>query len=159
MVDLGKISAKDLKVIVPTMLSERSLEMSVKCDAATLIAIEGKDNRAGSDFEGPYNFGFGLINGSEKLGGMELTVNNLIADGVPARTIESSDGGATWYKGRVLGRLTMISVADAATMAQIPVREFSSDLKFFPLIAPTNTLTLDQEVVIDGSVTLTVRYL
>lgn len=159
-VDLGKISAKDLKPDQPTYLATFQVQLNVNCDAATLIALEPKDNREGSDFANdPLEFGLGLINGTEKLGAMELRLFSPVADGVAARTIGSEDGGSTWLVERQLMRTNIISVADASTVAPIPVQSFTSDLQISPRIAPTNNLTLTNEVSIDGSVTLTVRYL
>ncbi|MFD9418830.1 YidB family protein [Streptomyces goshikiensis] len=43
--------------------------------------------------------------------------------------------------------------------APVPVQDLTSDLEIQPEIAPTAGLTLNNEVAIDGSVTLTVRYL
>lgn len=72
-VDYGKISAKDLKVDQQTFLDSQTVQFTVTCDAATLMAMEAKDNREGSDANNDeMEFGLGLINGTEKLGGMEL---------------------------------------------------------------------------------------
>ncbi|APC15804.1 hypothetical protein BLL42_08685 [Pseudomonas frederiksbergensis] len=159
-VDYGKISVRDLKPDQPTSLPTQEVQLNVNCDAATLMALEAKDNREGSDFENDMlEFGLGLINGTEKLGAMELRLSSPVADGVPVRTIGSEDGGSTWYTERQLMRSNIISVADTSTVAPIPVQSFTSDLRISPRIAPTNQLTLNNEVSIDGSVTLTMRYL
>ncbi|HWT67603.1 MAG TPA: DUF1120 domain-containing protein [Pseudomonas sp.] len=160
-VDYGKISAKDLNPDQATWLKSQTLQLAVNCDAATLMAVEAKDNRAGSSYISgdPLLFGLGLINGTEKLGAMLIGLRSPVADGVPARTIYSYDGGSTWNTGNDLEWNTLISVADTSTVAPIPVQSFTSDLRISPKIAPTNQLTLTNEVSIDGSVTLTVRYL
>ena len=44
-VDYGKISAKDLKVDQQTFLDSQTVQFTVTCDAATLMAMEAKDNR------------------------------------------------------------------------------------------------------------------
>lgn len=160
LVDYGKISVRDLKPDQPTDLAIQTIQLNVTCDAATLMALESKDNREGSDFDnGTQNFGLGLINGTEKLGAMELRLLSPVADGVPARIIGSEDGGSTWYNERYLMRTNIVSVADTSTVAPIPVQSFTSNMQVRPSIAPTNQLTLTNEVSIDGSVTLTVRYL
>ncbi len=43
--------------------------------------------------------------------------------------------------------------------APVPVQDLTSDLHIHPRIAPASSLTLNDEAAIDGSVTLTVRYL
>ncbi|TFY92628.1 DUF1120 domain-containing protein [Pseudomonas kairouanensis] len=159
-VDIGKISAKDLNTDRPTFLASHAMQITVTCDAATLLAIEAKDNRDGTDYDNnTMMFGLGLINGSEKLGGMELRLTNAIADGVASRTIASLDNGLTWFTERNLMRTNIVSVADATTDAPIAVQSLTSDLSIHPVIAPASGLTLNNEVAIDGSVTLTVKYL
>ena len=159
-VDIGKISAKDLKAENPTYLASRSLQLAVTCDAATLMALESKDNRAGSHYNNDLEFGLGWINnGTEKLGGIELRILNPVADGVAARAISSYDGGLTWVNDRYLFRDNLVSVAITSADTPIPVQLFTGDLNILPVIAPAKGLTLNNEVAIDGSVTLTVRYL
>ncbi|NWC74508.1 DUF1120 domain-containing protein [Pseudomonas sp. P7759] len=159
-VDIGKISAKDLKADQATQLSAHNVPFTVTCDAATLMALEAKDNREGSDYNNDISqFGLGLINGNEKLGSMELRLLNPLADGVASRIIGSRDGGLTWGNDRYLARDNILSVADGSTDIPIPVQLFNAELNILPIIAPTNSLTLTEEVPIDGSVTLTVKYL
>lgn len=159
-VDYGKISAKDLKVDQQTFLDSQTVQFTVTCDAATLMAMEAKDNREGSDANNDeMEFGLGLINGTEKLGGMELRLLNPVADSVPVATIGSYDGGVTWGTERNLMRNNLIAPAVAGVDTPIPVQLWTADLNVMPFIAKTSGLTLTNEVAIDGSVTLTVRYL
>ncbi|MBJ2284315.1 DUF1120 domain-containing protein [Pseudomonas sp. MF6755] len=159
-VDYGKISAKDLKVDQQTFLDSQTVQFTVTCDAATLMAMEAKDNREGSDANNDeMEFGLGLINGTEKLGGMELRMLNPVADSVPVATIGSYDGGVTWGTERNLMRNNLIAPAVAGVNTPIPVQLWTADLNVMPFIAKTSGLTLTNEVAIDGSVTLTVRYL
>ena len=159
-VDYGKLSAKDLNADSKTPLPQQTLQLTVTCDAATLMALEGKDNRAGSDYANDsMEYGLGLINGNEKLGGMKLGLRNPVADGVAARVIGSDNSGNTWYVDYMFTDDNILSVADASTVAPMPVQLFNADLQITPFIAPTNQLTLTNEAAIDGSVTLTVKYL
>jgi type 1 fimbria pilin len=158
--DIGKISAKDLNVDEYTRLPDHTLQLTVTCDAATLMAIEPKDNRAGSSFESaPDAFGLGLVNGNEKLGFMALALSSMVADGVEGGPILSKDAGVTWTRATHLTTDGITSVANTTTIAPIPVQSLTSDLNLYTAIAPANTLTLTNEVAIDGSVTLTVKYL
>lgn len=158
--DLGKISAKDLKVDTYTHLSEHTFQVTVTCEAATLVAIQPKDNRAGSDFmDEPAYFGLGFINGTEKLGSMSMLLEKVTADGVASRPIDSLDGGLTWERHFTIGPDRITSVANTGTLAPIPVQLLAAQMTVSPIIAPASTLTLTNEVPIDGSVTLTVRYL
>ena len=158
--DVGKIAAKDLKADDYTWLGDSMTQVSVTCEAPTLMAIEPKDNRAGSEAMGePAYYGLGLINGSEKLGSMSLLVEKVFADGVASRAIDSTDGGATWDRHSIMGPDRITSVANTTTYAPIPVQVFEAQMTMTALIAPSSGLTLTEEVPIDGSVTLTVRYL
>ncbi|WP_242171485.1 MULTISPECIES: DUF1120 domain-containing protein [unclassified Pseudomonas] len=159
-VDYGKISAKDLKPDASTFLPGQVVQFTVTCDAATLMAMEAKDNREGSDANNDFmEFGLGLINGTEKLGGMELKLLNPVADGVSVSTVGSYDDGVTWGAERNLMRNNLIAPAVAGVNTPIPVQVWTADLNVLPFIAKTSGLTLTNEVKIDGSVTLTVRYL
>ncbi|NUT76537.1 DUF1120 domain-containing protein [Pseudomonas sp. C1C7] len=160
LVDYGKISARDLNVDQPTALAQQTVQLTITCDAATLAAVESKDNRAGSAAQtDPANFGLGLINGNEKLGHMNLTLANPVADGASLRNIVSTDNGSTWQPGSSLATDNIISVADSSNVTPIPFQTLTSDLRIDPVIAPANQLTLTNEANMDGSLTLTVRYL
>lgn len=158
--DIGKIAAKDLSADQETYLPYQYLQLAVRCDAATLMAVEAKDNREGSSYDdNTMRFGLGLINGAEKLGSMELRVVDPVADGVTPWMIGSQDGGSTWIREHYFKRDNILSVGTTGIAAPIPVLQFTSNLRIQPIIAPTNGLTLDNEVAIDGSATLTVKYL
>lgn len=158
--EVGKISAKDLKANDYTVLGDHVTQLTVTCEGATLMAIEPKDNRAGSEAMGsPGYFGLGLINGSEKLGSVSAFLEKVFADGIPSRATDSRDGGTTWDRHRLIGPDRITSVADTATYTPIPVRTLEAQMTLTAVIAPASGLTLTEEVPIDGSITLTVRYL
>lgn len=159
LVDYGKISAKDLKADNPTYLERQTLQFTLTCDAPTPVAMEAKDNRAGSSFDGDQNFGLGIINVSEKLGYMELRLLSPVADGVAVTTVGSIDRGETWHVERALWRDNIVAPANIGTTTPISVQSLTANLRIDPVIAPTNQLTLTNEVAIDGSVTLSVVYL
>ena len=159
-VEIGKISAKDLKVDALTRLADQALQLTVICDAATLMAIEPKDNRAGSASEvDDAAFGLGLVNGNEKLGFFAMAVESAVADGADVGPIASRDGGLTWTRLMFLINNGITSVANSTTVAPVPVQSLVADLTITPYIAPASSLTLTEEVPIDGSTTLTVKYL
>lgn len=158
--DLGKIAAKDLYKDQPTELTEQSTQLTVTCEAATLVAIESKDNRAGSSFlDAANSFGLGVINDTQKLGHLYVAIRSLKADGETAYGIHSMNGGLTWSSGGYLRPGNLISAYKAAPVAPVPLQTLISTMVISPYIAPANSLTLTNEVPIDGSVTLTVRYL
>ncbi|MCS4246939.1 DUF1120 domain-containing protein [Pseudomonas sp. BIGb0164] len=159
-VDFGKLSAKDLRPDQPTYLPRQNLQMTVTCDASTLFAVALKDNRAGSESnQDYYNFGLGLINDTEKLGYFTVAMSGPVADDVNVRGIASFDGGVTWERESALVDDGLTSFADMNTLAPVPVQRLVTDLQVAGAIAPSQGLTLTNEVPLDGSVTLTVRYL
>ncbi|AMN79061.1 MULTISPECIES: DUF1120 domain-containing protein [Pseudomonas] len=159
-VEIGKISAKDLKADEETRLTDQTLQLTITCDGATLMAIEPKDNRAGSaSAVDDAAFGLGLVNGSEKLGYFAMAVESAVADGADVGPIASRDGGLTWTRLMFLINNGFTSVANSTTIAPVPVQVLVADVTIMPSIAPANGLTLTEEVPIDGSATLTVKYL
>lgn len=159
-VDYGKISAQDLNIDTPFYLPGQSVQLVVTCDATTQIALEAKDNREGSDYTNDKMFfGLGLINGTEKLGAMELRLLSALADGVSVDVIGSQDEGNNWIGWENMGRDVINSVALTGSSAPIPVQNLTAELVVQSRIAPSSGLTLTNEVAIDGSVTITVRYL
>ncbi len=160
-VELGKVSAKDLKLDEATWLPDQFLALSVTCDAPTLMALEPLDNREGSAFD-PTNlekFGLGLNNGVEKIGDIELYPMTPLADGVAVQSIQSGDKGATWLIWRKLNRGYFYSVSADTNPVPLALKDYSADLRVSARIAPANQLTLNNEVTIDGSVTLQLIYL
>lgn len=158
--DLGKIAAKDLAKDHPTSLPELSTQVRVNCEAATLFAIESQDNRPGtSSWEESNTFGLGLTNNNQKLGHIYIFTKTHVADGASAYGIHSIDRGLTWSSGGHLKPGGFVSTYKAAPMVPMPVQAYTSTMILDTYIAAANGLTLTEEVPIDGSITLTVRYL
>ncbi|UII72531.1 DUF1120 domain-containing protein [Pseudomonas sp. HN11] len=158
--DLGKIAARDLNVDQPTQLPTHTLQLSITCDAPTLLALEPRDNRLGSGGEvGSVRFGLGLINESIPLGYMRLNLNSIVADGVSMYPIGSS-GPSTWAPTSVLSHyfLSAFSLTPNPTVPA-PVQQVTAGVLITPTIAPSETLPLTEAVPIDGSVTLSMHYL
>jgi type 1 fimbria pilin len=161
-VDFGKISAKDLNPTASTRLPVRTIELTVKCDAATQVALQLADMRAGSASRpGNDYFGLGLINGNEKLGFYQLTFGIPVAD-VPTNMIDSRDNGTTWFGlddtiARV-GSLVSFGSRFADGYAPDFVTDVTVDMLVHASIAPTNGLNLTDEQTIDGLATLQIWY-
>lgn len=158
-IDHGKISAKDLRPDNPTLIGTHTMTMAVICDAPIQFALHSVDNRAGSSISSS-DYGLGLINGNQKLGWYQLTLSNPIADGVPAQPIASADGGNTWYREKFWEAGMYMSVAAMDDDTQpLPAKEVVMDVQVQTIIARTDSLDLSNEVTIDGSATLEVKYL
>ncbi|WP_338479700.1 DUF1120 domain-containing protein [Pseudomonas trivialis] len=158
LIDHGKISAKDLKPNNPTLIGTHTLTLHVNCEAAIAFALRGLDNRAGSSMSS--NFGLGLINGDQKLGQFQITLVNPVADGVAVQPIASYDLGNTWIKEKFMEPDLYMSIATMADHSQpLPTKELVLDLRIQTVIYKTDGLDLSNEVPIDGSAVLEVKYL
>lgn len=158
--DLGKIAAKDLNVDQPTRLPTHRLQLTITCAAPTLLALAPSDNRAGSAYTGSsVRFGLGLIDGGTRLGYMSLRLESILDNGTRVYPI-GSDTSATWAPTDLLSHMFLTSfAATPKILTPTPIQQVIADLSITPNIAPANTLPLTQEVPIDGSMTLTMRYL
>lgn len=158
-IDYGQISSKDLHSDSGTVLTSQTMQLSVTCDASHLFALESIDNRANSAPK-PGTYGLGLINETQKLGGYTITLRNAVADGVAVQPITSLDQGKTWSGDNRWVPGMYVSVAPMERNRQpVPVQNLRMELILSPTIARSDNLTLSNEVSLDGSVTLTVRYL
>ena len=81
------------------------------------------------------------------------------ADGVDALAIVSEDGGKTWIKDywEVSNLWAVGAMGDTSTPLQ--VKDLTLDLQVTTQIARGSDLTLTDEVLIDGSATLELKYL
>lgn len=81
-------------------------------------------------------------------------------DGVVVQPIASGDQGKTWYRESAWEPSLYMSVASMDDDTQpLPVKELRVGLEVRTSIARTDSLDLSNEVTIDGSATLEVKYL
>ncbi|MBZ9781433.1 DUF1120 domain-containing protein [Pseudomonas sp. REP124] len=158
-VDYGKISSKDLSLDNNTELEQRTVFLTVNCDAATRFALQGIDNRLGSS-NTVSAFGLGKINGTQNLGRYMLGMASAVADGVAVQPIKSKDGQTDWHGHIFWMPGDYASVASTADLTQpILVKDMDMELLIGTLIYPARGLDLTNEVNIDGSATLEMKYL
>jgi len=159
LVDNGKISAGDLNPTTSTIVGTHPLQLTVACDAPARFALDPIDNRAGTGTTSSW-FGLGLTDDGEKLGYVQVLVKNALADGQPAQAIDSDDGGASWNRATVTSPGYLLSVGSATdSSVPIAVEDVTMDFEVRTFIARADSLTLTDEVVMDGSVTFEMKYL
>ncbi|WP_256581060.1 MULTISPECIES: hypothetical protein [unclassified Pseudomonas] len=100
-----------------------------------------------------------MINDNQRLGALNLSLDSAVADGVEMYTLISS-GPTTWAPSIILSPHALSAFTPIRNVTvPAPVQQLSALLSIQPIIAPTDTLLLTKEAPIDGSVTLTVKYL
>ncbi|MDE1166003.1 MAG: DUF1120 domain-containing protein [Pseudomonas sp.] len=174
-ISFGKLSAKDLRLDKSTEIGGFKFEqMTIQCQGPTLFGIRGVDNRANTrpvhsgvpTFAAP--FGLGLTANNEKIGTyhLELHPDRSMIDGAKGYLTLSNLTGTAWgassagernirNNGPLLGYTDTLGVSTGP----IPVKEAILGIRSYMVVAPANTLTLDQDIALDGSATLEVVYL
>lgn len=157
-IDHGKVSAKDLNPGYGTAIGLHTLSMTVNCDAPIQFALHPIDNRAASGTSS--DFGLGFINETQKLGHFSLTWRGMVADGVTVQPIASTDQGNTWYAEKFWEPSMYMAAGSMDDDTQpLPIKDLSVDLEVLTIINRADGLDLSNEVTIDGSATLEVKYL
>jgi hypothetical protein len=161
-VDHGKISVKDLHQGSDTPLQSVTLQLTVQCEEAAQFALNPIDNRSGTAMRNDM-YGLGLINGDQKLGGYFVQMQNARADGRVVSRLVSADRGKNWtalgHGYMDVGLLYSAGTSSSGTFTPIAAKETVMDIAVKTFISRTELLTLTEEVAIDGSMTLEVKYL
>lgn len=158
-VDNGKISAKDLDPVRDTLIGTYPLQLAVSCDGPTQFALKPIDRRAGTASMATW-FGLGLTDAGEKLGWVRVDVKNALADGVAAQAIDSEDEGKTWKATWVTSPGYLLSVGSTTDLSTpLFVKDLTMDLEVNTNIARADSLTLTDEVLMDGAVTFEMTYI
>ncbi|WP_248731099.1 DUF1120 domain-containing protein [Pseudomonas sp. MWU13-2517] len=165
-IDYGKIAAKDLNQTTWTELPKVTLQAAVDCEAPTLFALVTQDNRPARPVPiSPELYGLGVTTHNELIGGYYLDIRQPpLADGVPITPLKSVDGGQTWKGGDIVtpwapDTFTGFGDRSSGQVAPIPIQVLTFNIEVWPLLMPAKDLTLTEEVSIDGSATLELRYL
>lgn len=108
-------------------------------------------------------YGLGLINTNQKLGGYDLSYTGAITENGSKEVLGSIDQGKTWknYDGSGFPPATWAAFGDRSTGTWLPVsiKNLTVNMEVGTFIARADSLTLTDEVLIDGSATLEVKYL
>lgn len=165
-VDYGRLAAKDLNADSSTWMPPVTLQLGVTCNGPTLFALRGRDNRAGTQHLPNYahGYGLGLVNGDQRLGTYLLSVYQPASAGVSLYPLMSLNDGQSWWllpEGTWISalQLTAFGNAESGQAAPVPLQYVTSVLQIDTAIAPTSSLTLTEEVALDGSATAELFYL
>lgn len=158
-IDHGKMTAKDLSTANPTLLDPVEMRLEVHCEGETFFTLTTMDNRAGTSAINPAHHGLGTTSQKENLGSVAFTLFDPVADDNPVQVIVSRNSGANWSASPYLGHEALTSFAAlSGPFTPIALKTLTARLRAFSIIVPAESLTLLDEVPIDGHATLQLKY-
>lgn len=179
-IDYGTIPAKSLSATDYTVLTEKTIAFTVTCDGDAKVAISGTDNRASSVLAGGttkinsvyadnYSFGLGSV-GGKNIGAyiirlMPTTFNSTNANGTASNNvdiIQSDNGGSNWATTGTVGafyKARMFSFGAGGTTTPAAYKTLTGTLAVQAVLNKSTELPVTQDIQLDGSATLEVKYL
>lgn len=160
-VDHGMVPARSLNQHEYSALPAQVLDLTVSCNEPVLFVLVGMDNRADSSL-GPgfyYGLGTNIHAPKERLGTVSLAFREVIGDGERVLVLASSNQGLTWFPESNAYPNNYMGFAHPGTLVPEPHRLLTATLHVNTSINAAAYLTLKQEVPLDGSIVLDLRYL
>lgn len=187
-IDYGRIQSSSLSSTKYTTLSTMTLAnaVTITCPTATSVAFSLNDNRATSAINAVYldwqsdsarklpsgipsiqMLGLGTDSDSHKIGNYLAEMNNAKVGGVP-QFFSGNGAPFSTAKHGSLPAYRYIPVEEAtgyvgqfvnADQMLLTGSIFTMDYSVNAQIAPTNTLSIDKEITLDGSMTVNLYYL
>ncbi|OAE14236.1 hypothetical protein AZH11_02785 [Pseudomonas simiae] len=160
-VDHGRLPARSLNEYAFKDLPTEALDLSVSCDQPMLFVLVGVDNRADSSV-GPgfyYGLGTNIHAPVERLGKISLAFSEAMGDDERVLVLASSNQGETWFPESNAYPNNYMGFARPGTLVPEPHRLVNATLQINTSINAASYLTLEQEVPLDGSIVLDLRYL
>lgn len=161
-VDFGETPVHKLNQTTWTSLGQLPLQLNVSCEGAQTFALQLKDNRPNTALHA-HLYGLGLINGDQKLGGFDLGFSGAVTENGPIDVLISANRGTTWSPSdggkHAPGTWAAFGDSSTGTLLPVPIRNLTVEMEVGAIIARANSLTLTDEVPLDGAATLEVIYL
>lgn len=161
LVEHGKIPAGNLHPDEFHVLPPHTQAMEILCSGPMLFALTGFDNRADSSLAPEFFYGLGKNPHAplERLGSVALSYREPVGDGQPLHSMASRDNGASWVIETNAYPRTLMGFALPGGRLPLPLVQLNTTLRIDTSINAAMHLTLDQEVPLDGSISLDLRYL
>lgn len=162
-IELGKLSHRDISEAGMTELPEVLIGMEVNCQGPTLFALTPQDNRP--QMYTPMAFGFAKLASGAPIGGYWLDAGTMRADGAATSRLYSRDNGAGWIPADERApiepqQLNAFGDRSSGAWAPQPIQLLELGLRVNAFFYPGNTwLPANEEVRVDGSSTFELRYL
>lgn len=160
-IDHGKIPAGNLSQDEFNVLPSHTQGVNILCSGPMLFALVGFDNRADSSLAPEFFYGLGknLHAPAERLGSVALSYRDPVGDGMPLQTMASRDNGSSWFAETNAYPRALMGFALPGGRLPLPLVQLDTTLRIDTSINAAVHLTLDQEVPLDGSISLDLRYL
>ncbi|WP_157644722.1 DUF1120 domain-containing protein [Burkholderia ubonensis] len=172
--DYGNVLVAKLATDKTTPLSEQDVPFTIACDADAKLALSVVDNKTGTAPAGlgagntilgvsaPPDanfFGLGTSN-SKNIGGYAVQLKNVTVDSAATDVLDSKDR-TTWTKSAnaLLDPAKSVSWATAGTTNPLAGKAIAGTLAVQAVIDKGSDLDLTNQIMLDGSATLTVDYL
>ncbi|MFL9927101.1 DUF1120 domain-containing protein [Herbaspirillum lusitanum] len=172
-VDYGTIQASTLPAGQFKTLDKKQIDLNIKCDSPTKMAIKLADNRAASKVAGivagvsssseeRFNFGLGTVAG-KNVGGYALSMDNAATtgDSQAVSGIYSANSGSSWSanNGGLDNAGNYFSFAQGGATSPAAIKTLAAKINVQAVLNKPENLPLTQDVPLDGSATLEVVYL
>lgn len=160
-VDHGRIPSHTLAQDAFTVLPSRFLELNIQCARPMLFALAGIDNRATSSLDPDMSYGLGSNPHApeERLGAITLSYHSAVGDTQPMQVLVSADAGETWAPDANAYPRRYMGFALPGDRQPDYLGQLNAQLRIDTSVNFARDLTLDQEVPLDGSIVLDLRYL
>lgn len=161
LIDHGKIPSGSLNPDEFHVLPTHTQALEILCSGPMLFALTGFDNRADSSLAPDFFYGLGKNPHAplERLGSVALSYRDPLGDGQPLQAMASRDNGASWAIETNAYPKTLMGFALPGGRLPLPLVQLNTTLRIDTSINAAMHLTLDQEVPLDGSISLDLRYL
>ncbi|WP_294738061.1 DUF1120 domain-containing protein [uncultured Pseudomonas sp.] len=161
LIDHGKIPVHRLNLDTPTTLPSEWLDVDINCSGPMLFALIGMDSRADSSPTPDTDYGLGKNPHatSEHLGWVGLAFESALGDGQAMRALVSKNQGSNWVPQSEIHPKTLMGFARPGRPFPEPIVSLTTRIRADTTIQPANRLSLKQEVPLDGSLVLDLRYL
>ncbi|WP_314104836.1 DUF1120 domain-containing protein [uncultured Stenotrophomonas sp.] len=163
--DMGDIRADTLNADLTTVLEPVDLPVTVTCESKVRFALQGTDNAENSSPSSSY-YGLGLTPADEKIGGVSFNLSDVTADGGAGYFTRSYTNGQNWTPATAggpynIGKKDLVGFAktQGGNTGPSPIESLQAVLRVGAYIQPASSLTLTDEIVINGSATIHVMYL
>jgi len=177
-IDYGVVGAAALNKSTPTSLGSKSVTLTITCKVPGAVGVRIADSRAGTAAPGvtgvidsrtgdAHGFGLGVIAdpaGDQPIGAYTVRITDVSSTSGPKFLMWSADNGSTWgdFVASALfapGQDQLLGWTGTAGFGPGAYDVSTMKVNVLAGIAPTDNLTLDSEVELDGEAVIELVYI